>query len=97
MTWRKIQVVITSRPLGAQSWKKILKVFWATPGSRTHAEKAFQSAFLIRVLPEGIKFSACSKNLRRTLSRRRLLNLSFCKTLFKRGALIPVLKKIPAE
>jgi len=44
---------IVGRKLGvfaSQTQKKILKVFWAAHGSRTHAGKVFQSAFLIRVL-----------------------------------------------
>jgi hypothetical protein len=68
--------------------KKILKVFWATHGSRTHAEKAFQSAFLIRVLPEGLKFSACLKNLCRLLP---FPSSPFALKSFRRSIILPKL------
>lgn len=38
-----------------------LKVSCAAHGSRTTAERAFQSAFLLRVLPEWLRFSARPK------------------------------------
>jgi len=56
--------------------KKIMH-FCITRGSKTHTEKAFQRAFLIRVLPKGFRFSACLKirfrNLFSTKSNRTFI------------------------